>query len=63
MSLEVFDILIPLSGVIIFLLLYAEKLPVKKNGSDNKVFYKRYKKFFLLMAIILLLFCVLLTAG
>ena len=63
MSLKVFDILIPLSGVIIFLLLYAEKLPVKKNGSDNKVFYKRYKKFFLLMAIILLLFCVLLAAG
>ena len=60
---KMFDIIIPLLGVIIFLLLYIEKLPIKINNDYNKIFYKKYKLFFLLMAIVLSLFCVLIIIG
>ena len=43
---KMFDIIIPLLGVIIFLLLYIEKLPIKINNDYNKIFYKKYKLFF-----------------
>ena len=60
---KMFDIIIPLLGVIIFLLLYIEKLPIKINNDYNKILYKKYKLFFLLMAIVLSLFCVLIIIG
>lgn len=63
MLIKIFDILIPLSGAIIFLLLYMEKLPIKKNNNYNKFFYKRYKIFFLLMMIVLSFFCMLIIIG
>jgi hypothetical protein len=43
--------------------LYIEKLPIKINNDYNKIFYKKYKLFFLLMAIVLSLFCVLIIIG
>ena len=62
MLIKILDIIVPLSGAIIFLLLYTEKLPIKKNHDYNNIFYRKYKKFFLLMTIVLLLFCILITA-
>lgn len=59
MLIKIFDILIPLFGAIIFLLFYIEKLPIKKNDAYNKIFCKKYKVFFLLMSIVLLLVCAL----
>ena len=41
-----------------FLLLYMDKLPVKKSEDDNKAFHGKYKKFFLVMAIALSVTCV-----
>ena len=63
MLIKMFDILIPLLGTIVFLLLYMEKLPMKKNNTYNKFFYKKYKNFFLFMMIVLSIICVLIMIG
>ena len=63
MLIKIFDISIPLSGSIICLLLYMEKIPIRKNKDENKIFYRKYKKFLLLMAIALLIFCLSILIG
>ena len=59
MLIKIFDAAIPLSGAIIFWLLYTERLPIKKNKDDNEIFYKKYKKLFLACMIALLLVSIL----
>lgn len=63
MLIKIFDISIPLLGSIICLLLYMEKIPIRKNKDENKVFYRKYKNFLLLMAIALLIFCLSILIG
>ena len=63
MLIKIFDVSIPLSGSIICLLLYMEKIPIRKNKDENKIFYRKYKKFLLLMAIALLIFCLSILIG
>ena len=61
MTVKILDVSIPLLGAIIFWLLYAEILPLKKNSDDHKRLYERTKNFLLLMAIALSLACVLIV--
>lgn len=61
MTVKILDVSIPLFGTIIFWLLYAEILPLKKNRDDHKRLYERTKNFLLLMAIALSLACVLIV--
>ena len=61
MTVKILDVSIPLFGAIIFWLLYAEILPLKKNIDDHKRLYERTKNFLLLMAIALSLACVLIV--
>ena len=61
MTVKILDVSIPLFGAIIFWLLYAEILPLKKNSDDHKRLYERTKNFLLLMAIALSLACVLIV--
>ena len=61
MKVKILDVSIPLFGAIIFWLLYAEILPLKKNRDDHKRLYERTKNFLLLMAIALSLACVLIV--
>ena len=63
MLIKIFDISIPLSGSIICLLLYMGKIPIRKNKDENNIFYRKYKKFLLLMAILLLIFCLSILIG
>ena len=59
MLIKIFDAAIPLSGAIIFWLLYTERLPIKKNKDAHKILYKKYKKLFLACMIALLLVSIL----
>ena len=61
MTIKMLDVSIPLFGAIIFWLLYAEILPLKKNRDEHKRLYERTKNFLLLMAIALSLACVLIA--
>ena len=54
---------IPLFGAIICFLLYMGKIPIKGNKNDNKTFYASHKKFLLLAAIGLLIFCLSILIG
>ena len=42
---KIFDLSIPLAGAIVFRLLHARILPVKKDKDANDRFYGRNKKF------------------
>ena len=63
MFIKIVDAAIPLSGAIIFWMLYTKRLPIKKNKDDNEIFYKNYKKFLLSGVIVLLIASVLILAG
>lgn len=63
MLIKILDMPIPLSGAIICLLLYMEKIPIRENKDENKIFYRKYKKFLLLAAILLLIFCLSILIG
>ena len=60
---KIFDLSIPLAGAIVFWLLYARILPVKKDKDANDRFYRRNKKFLLLGAVVLSVACVLIAIG
>ena len=61
MTVKILDVPIPLFGAIIFRLLYAEILPLKKNRDEHKCLYERTKNFLLLMSIASSLACVLIA--
>ncbi len=63
MLVKILDMSIPLFGAIICFLLYMGKIPIKENKNDNKTFYAGHKKFFLLAAIGLLVFCLSILIG
>ena len=60
---KIFDLSIPLAGAIVFWLLYARLLPVKKDKNADERFYGRNKKFLLLGAVVLSVVCVLIAIG
>ena len=63
MFIKIIDLSIPLAGAVIFWLLYARILPIKKNKADNERFYEKNKKFLLLGAVVLSVACVLIAIG
>ena len=61
MAAKILDISIPLTGAVIFWLLYAEKLPMKKDRDGHKRLYEKAENFLLFMAVALSLACVLIA--
>ena len=60
---KIFDLSIPLAGAVVFWLLYARILPVKKDKDADEKFYAKNKKFLLLGAVVLSVVGLLIAIG